>query len=216
MQIGEMLSQLDRWLDHPRAQRPSRQQRLDAITSATQSLVNKTNNTPVSRVMGSCLVKVPAFKDVISIPAEDFGQALYIHTLPADPTWPQEEIPIVLPQNLDRVYDGPHQAIVEVEHQAVVFALQQVGTEVQLQVRPVHTINADYQLWYKTGKFDAQLGSEPPLPQYHDLIIFKAALSLLSKCQWPGLTDDQRKDKVGLIHEELMLNLADYKDDFDH
>lgn len=216
MQIGEMLSAVNRWLNSPRAQYPTRQQRLDAVTSATQSLVNKSNNTPVSRVMGSVIVKVPAFKDVAEVSAENFGQALYIHTLPADPNWEQEEIPIVLPQNLDRVYDGPHQAIVEEEHQAVVFALYQDGPAVKLIVRPVHTINANYLLWYKTGTFDAALGSEPPLAQFHDLIVFKACLSLLSKCEWAGIPEQRRAQQVTDLRAELELNLVDYKDDLDH
>lgn len=220
MTINEMLQMLDEELDFPRPQRPSRGQRIHALLNWLQQLINESNNTPAPRIFTEGYFDTTPGQVYADLAAPNFAQALFVE--PDDTVYGDYEIEIVPFQNITH-YDrglgalaaGGGGTMPDVRRVAFQMINEQ-GSNIRVHCRPTPMTVARYRVHYKIGKYSPALGTEPPLPQFHPLVVYEAALVLVGKAQWLDEAKAEMIQHRNEIRTDIAPALAQHRRDFEN
>lgn len=220
MTVNEMLQMLDEELDFPRPQRPSRGQRIHALLNSLQQLVNESNNTPAPRIFTEAFFTTTPGQAYAELAAPNFGQALFVE--PEDGVMGDYELEIVPFQNITHYAQGlaslsPAGGGTIPDVRWVAFqTIGAQGASLRVHCRPVPLNTARYRVHYKIGKYEPALGTEPPLSQFHPLVVYQAALNLVGKSQWLDESEKKMTDHRNEIRTDIAPALAQHRRDWEN
>lgn len=216
--IEQMMARVKLRLAEPLPQKPSDDQILLNLSTQIQSYINEANLSAKPWVTGEYQLNVSAGVEDYAISTTDFGKPLMVRTVyPQNPAHIERVIDFFelqdlnfdwnLPKNFGNTFynvDGsPNTAF------RMAFFRKQGTDTVYVRVLPIPQLAATYQILYQIGAYgDSQgIGTIPILPQHHNLVELRAALSLLPIAEW---SDDPaaNKEKRG----ELALSLKNDSD----
>lgn len=233
--LFEQCSNVRRSLGDPLANNPSLAQTWQAIIRQAQSFYNQLNNTSAAWATGETQITVQAGQDKYLVSAPNWGKCMLVSTAdPGNPGHWERWVPFYEPQNLLLAYDGPRDGanwfqgwIDGSNHTALGIAFQRENGGIYAKIRPVPQASAIYKILYSIGDWasSAALGSIPVLPEHHQLIEIKAALSLLPLTEWWSV--DPMADNAEQVFEAtrrrreqleraLIRDAAQFQFDFDN
>ena len=189
-------------LGHPRAQSPSNHDILLNLSTQIQRYINKLALSGRNWAVDEVGLSVANGVEDYPITATNFGRPVQVRTVyPQNPSYIERDIEFdelgdmnfnwPYPKNFGSlVYnaDGsPNTA------QRMAFFRKSGLDQVYVRVTPIPAMPAQYQILYQVGDFarSAALATIPVLPQHHDLLEIRTAISLLPSTTW---SDDARAD----------------------
>lgn len=231
----EQCSNVRRSLGDALPMNPSLSQTWQAVIRQGQSFYNQLNNTSAAWATGEIQLTVQANVSDYQINAPNWGKCMLVSTVDAgNPGHWERWVPFYEPQNLLLAYDGPRDGanwfqgwIDGSQHTALGIAFLRQGNAIIARIRPVPQASATYNILYSIGNWaaNAALGSIPVLPEHHQLIEIKAALSLLPLTEWWSV--DPMADNAEQVFEAtrrrreqferaLIRDAAQFQFDFDN
>jgi len=220
MIIGNMIEQTRIRLRYPHPTSPNRETILLELRASFQKLHNRLTNkaAPWSLECTDICFSAGSDKGTI-VNVRNVGVIQYVHTLPSDQTQgEQREIQLIKPQNIDQFYGGPLTATQgeSVEHTAEVMAPYFEQGQLYFMVRPIPQKMETYRLWYKPGFYEPDgLAAEPPLQQFHPMIVADAVRKLAGHCVWLGLDANATAKRAADIERSMTDEYAENMRDFE-
>lgn len=224
--IQESMSRVRTLLRDPKAQQPSDLAVLRRTLSKYQAMLNSLNNTGLAWAIGEVPLQVNQGQEDYEITgANNFGKALLVESAdPGNPSHIVRQIEIfnignldynwLVPRNCAGWYAAPDGSNTTALRTA--FFRKEGFNSVYVRVRPVPQLSAQYLIVYEIGDWtgNAGLQSELLLPEHHDLVITRIALSILPLCDWTddeALNSNRRKE----LSMSLMKDEAEYSSLFE-
>jgi hypothetical protein len=212
-------------LDEPRAQQPSDLAVKQAVSSYTQRLINRVNNTGRAWTLQETTLNVAGGQDTYTLNVgSEYGKAINIYTVDeSNPNHIERSIPFFETQNLQYDWGFPNnagnwfQAWDGSNNTAMRMAISRsVEGDVVIRVLPTPQLSASYVVQYSTGYFldTASLDTTVLLEQHHALPETQAALSLLSRARW---SDDAKADRERRkdLAQSLQFDMTVFDRDFE-
>lgn len=213
-------------LGHPRAQSPSNHDILVNLSTQIQRYMNKLALTGRTWAVDEVSLGVANGVEDYPIAAVNFGRPIQVRTVyPQNPSYVERDIEFdeLGDMNFDWPYPKNFGSLVyNVDgspHTAMRMAFFRRGgvDQVYVRVTPIPAQPATYQILYQVGDFarSAALATVPVLPQHHDLLEIRSAISLLPVTSWSDSAQaDSNKRKelaMSLTNDEQAL-AADFHD----
>ncbi len=212
-------------LGHPRAQSPSNRDILLNLTTQIQRYMNKLALSGRTWAVDEVSLTVANGQEDYAIAALNFGRPIQVRTVyPQNPSYVERDIEFdelgdmnfnwPYPKNFGSLtynVDGsPNTA------QRMAFFRKSGLDQPYVRVTPIPAMPATYQILYQVGDFahSAALATVPVLPQHHDLLEIRTAISLLPHTMWGddsrANSDRQQALALSLKNDEIAL-AADFE-----
>lgn len=207
-------------LRDPKAQQPADLAVFKRVLSKYQFLLNVLNNTGNAWATGETVLSVSQnIEDYEINSVGDFGKALLVET--SQDGNPSHWVRPVMIYNLGNIdinvweprniagwlgtWDGSNTTA-----ERMAFFRKGGMNSVWVRVRPVPQLPAIYKIIYEIGDWasSAGLDSELLLPEFHELVLTRAAMSLLPLCDWGDEALNQVRRK------ELMVSLKNDESEY--
>jgi hypothetical protein len=224
--LEEEYSQVRDLLDYPLFQRPNPHQIFAELIRQWQFMVNQLNNTrrPWTVPQTPTTITSVAGQAEYLIIAADFGKPLFVYReldndilLPVPFADYASEIHnqsyefwiAPLESGLSPVYSG----------EKVSFYRTPTGSKL-MRIYPVPEESGnEYKVVYASGYQDliaSEKEDETILPEWSDYRCLRAALKLLGKCEWEGLTRAENADKRREMKSDHLLDYSEQKAEFEN
>jgi hypothetical protein len=217
--VAEMISHIRLKLGDPLPEKPRDEVITQFLKDSAQQFYNELANTASSWTVRKQNITLNAGQDTYLLPFPDFSQQLMMRTVdPTDPQHWQREVTICQLQNVEQFYNGPLTDMFSVyKHSAAVASFYYQDNSVYLQVRPVPSRTADYEIWYIPGPYVVNdFGQSISFEQFHPMLENQVALAVADLCRWQGMDGDMT---IAMIEGRKAALKTEYdlqKDTFDH
>ena len=211
-------------LDFPLTGRPLPHQIFAELLRGWQFMANQLNNTRRPwLVPGSpeTVTSVAGQAEYV-LTAGDFGKAQIVYReLEND-----NLLPVPFTDHLSELYHqsyefwlAPFDASLSPNYAGEKVAFFRTSDNVnKMRIFPIpQESGVEYQIVYAAGALDLsakETGDETILPEWSDYRALRAALNLLPKAEWEGLSRAENMDKRRELRETLVLNYAEQKAEF--
>lgn len=199
--LDQMMQNVRVRLGHPRFQSPSNRDILLNLSTQIQRYCNKLSLSGRTWAVDEVSLMVVPGQEDYPISATNFGRPIQIRTVyPQNPSYIERDIEFDELGDLNFNWPYPKNfgsLIVNIDGspntaQRMAFFRKSFADQCYVRVAPIPALPAQYQILYQVGDVHGQaLASIPVLPQHHDLLEIRTAISLLPATSWG---DDAQAD----------------------
>lgn len=195
----------------PETNQPSDDLILMKIGDVAQLLHNQAQNTSHAWSVNYYDLPAQAGKADYLIPLDrQWGKPQRVHTInPTDRYHVNRSIPIFERQNIEEAYRGPQEAMGGTHwtpHTAAAFIFYYKFGNPYADIVPTPAEPARYRLWFETGEIPEPKpdGNTPVIAPFARYLRVKAALLVMSHCEWAGNTKDENRERRAELADPLI------------
>ena len=217
--LDENIAAIRRRLRNPLPDSPSDPQLMQLLIDEVMNQQAELGNTRNHYSVDSTPVTVSAGIEDYDIQGANFGRPFLIYTVDdTDQYHHRREVPILLMQDADRVYDGPQRTYSTYKHTAEVMVFYRQFENWKMRPVPIPGGSGTYQVWFETlyeyGSPEDSVG----LPGFQNLLRVRTAISALPFCAWHNMSllDNPRawEMQVKALRDSLLLDEARFARQF--